>query len=302
MKKIGTLLLLIVSLILGTFLIVQNEKAAVIIFDQQEDDIYYEKNVSGNGYYRTGNTDNKPDNETAEAEPETVSGNDTAAETDKEASSPRTVSENEQEEGQSGKTLFSPDDWRYILVNKQHPIPEDYEVELGSIHTGQKVDARIVDDLEDMLSAAAEDGVKLLVISPYRSEQKQKGLFDKKVKRALRNNENYLDAYKETAQAVTIPGFSEHELGLAVDLTTKQHITLDADYAETEGGRWLSRHCMEYGFILRYPLGKEKITGIEFEPWHFRYVGRKAAEYIMEHDLTLEEFVQRLSREEIVQD
>ena len=177
-----------------------------------------------------------------------------------------------------------PDDWRLILVNKQHPIPEDYTFLVGRIHNGLAVDERITGALDDMLSAAKEDGVLLLVISPYRSREKQQRLFDQKVSKSMRQGSSYLDAFRETAQAVTIPGSSEHEIGLAVDLTTKKHITLDAAYADSEGGIWLKKHCAEYGFILRYPEGKEDITGIEFEPWHFRYVGQ-------EHDLTLEEYV-----------
>ncbi len=190
----------------------------------------------------------------------------------------------------SGKQVFSPDDWRLILVNKQHPIPEDYETELGAIHNGLRVDKRIVNDLDRMLSAAVSDGVRLLVISPYRSPEKQHKLFTQKIDRAMRKGESFMTAYRETAQAVTLPGSSEHEIGLAVDLTTKEHITLDAQYAESEGGKWLKEHCSEYGFILRYPEGYEEITGIEFEPWHFRYVGKDAARYITENDLTLEQF------------
>ncbi len=203
-----------------------------------------------------------------------------------------------EEEGDDPLAAFSLDDWELILVNKQHPIPDDYSFELGSIHNGLRVDKRITDKLDAMLSAAADDGVPLLVISPYRNGDKQKDLFDKKVKRALKNEESYLDAYRETAQAVTIPGSSEHEIGLAADLTTKAHITLDAEYAESEGGKWLAANCTRFGFILRYPVGKEKITGIEYEPWHFRYVGREAAEYITEHDLSLEEFVSLLKERE----
>ena len=191
---------------------------------------------------------------------------------------------------------FSPDDWRLILVNKQHPIPDDYKVELDSIHNGLKVDKRITHTLDAMLSAAKEDGILLLVISPYRDQRRQTDLFEKKVRRRLKQDSDFLTAYKDTAQAVTIPGSSEHEIGLAVDIATKQHITLDAEFAETEGGKWLAKHCTEYGFILRYPLGKEEITGIEFEPWHFRYVGKEAACYITENNLTLEEFYNLIRR------
>ncbi|MBO4336524.1 MAG: M15 family metallopeptidase [Lachnospiraceae bacterium] len=184
---------------------------------------------------------------------------------------------------------FSQDDWRLILVNKQHPIPWDYEIKLGTIHNGQRVDERIVTDLEHMLEAAKEDGIRLLVISPYRSSEKQQELFLQKVNRAMRKGESFLSAYRDTAQAVTVPGSSEHEIGLAVDITTKEHITLDEEYADSEGGRWLYENCSDYGFILRYPEGSEEITGIEFEPWHFRYVGKEAAKYLMENKLTLEQ-------------
>ena len=189
---------------------------------------------------------------------------------------------------------FDKDDWKYILVNKQHPIPEDLTVELGSIHNGLKVDKRVAGPLDEMLEAAKEDGIKLLVISPYRSPEKQEKLFEKKIGRMMRQGESFLEAYGETAQAVTIPGSSEHEIGMAVDITTKEHITLDEAYADSEGGRWLKEHCHEYGFILRYPEGKEDVTGIEFEPWHYRYVGKEAAGYIMDNGLTLEEFVSML--------
>ena len=99
-----------------------------------------------------------------------------------------------------------------------------------------------------------------------------------------------MDAYTRAAQAVTVPGTSEHEIGLAIDIVTNGYATLDDGFGETEAGKWLAANSAEYGFILRYPKGKESITGIEYEPWHFRYVGREAASRITEEKICLEEF------------
>ena len=99
-----------------------------------------------------------------------------------------------------------------------------------------------------------------------------------------------MEAYILASQAVTVPGASEHQAGLAFDIISNDYVTLDEGFAETNAGQWLSENSCKYGFILRYPKGKEDITGIEFEPWHFRYVGREAAEIINKEGITLEEF------------
>lgn len=101
---------------------------------------------------------------------------------------------------------------------------------------------------------------------------------------------SYMDAYKIASQAVTVPGSSEHQVGLSLDITSDTYTLLDQGFGETEAGLWLAEHSCEYGFTLRYPLGKEYITSIEYEPWHFRYVGREAATIMKEEDICLEEF------------
>lgn len=194
---------------------------------------------------------------------------------------------------------FSKDDWNLILINKLHRIPEDYTFEKGYVETSKgwmSCDARIADDLADMLSAAKEEGITLVIISPYRSLARQKSLFNQKLRRYMNQGESYLSSYYRTAQAVTIPGSSEHQIGLAMDITSDSYTYLDEKFAETDEGKWLKDHCSEYGFILRYPLGKEDITGIEYEPWHFRYVGKEAAEYMTKEKLCLEEFLELLER------
>ncbi len=188
---------------------------------------------------------------------------------------------------------FDSGDWKLILINKQHPIPEDYSFSLGPIKTMKgtmKCDERIIEDLLDMIDAAKDDEINLAICSPYRDMNWQKVLFERKIKAYMAKDMTYMEAYKAASQTVTVPGASEHEVGISLDIVADTYYTLDEGFAETEAGMWLAGHCAEYGFILRYPEGKEHITGIEFEPWHFRYVGKDAAKVIMDEELCLEEF------------
>ncbi len=183
------------------------------------------------------------------------------------------------------------DVWSLILVNKQYPIPEDYECDLVSIHGGRKADRRCVKALTDMMKAATDDGVVLQICSAYRTHEKQTELFHRKINKMTASGLSYMDAYSKAAKSVTFPGTSEHELGLAFDIITPGYSTLNAGFADTAAGKWLYEHAPEYGFILRYPKGKEEITGIIFEPWHFRYVGKKYAREMTDANLTLEEYL-----------
>ena len=190
--------------------------------------------------------------------------------------------------------VFDKDDWRLILVNKQHPVPEDYTVELETIKGNMQCDARIISDLIAMFQAADADGVNLAVCSPYRDLSRQEWLFERKIKSYMKNGMSYMEAYSLASQIVMVPGASEHQLGLAIDINCDTYTSLDEGFADTEAGKWLAAHCFEYGFILRYPLGKEYITGVEYEPWHFRYVGKEAATVITEQGICLEEFIEGL--------
>jgi len=180
------------------------------------------------------------------------------------------------------------------LVNKQHTIPDDYEFTLGTIKGSMRCDERIIEPLTQMFAAAKEDGVNLIVCSPYRDLARQEYLFDRKMKGFIRSGMSYVDAYKTASITVTVPGASEHQIGLAVDIISDTYSALDIGFADTPAGQWLAEHSWEYGFILRYPLGKEEITGIQYEPWHFRYVGVDAAKIITEDAITLEEFIENL--------
>lgn len=193
-----------------------------------------------------------------------------------------------------GISSFNKDDWKLLLVNKQHTIPEDYEFTLGTIKGAMRCDERIIEPLTQMFAAAKDDGINLIVCSPYRDMARQEYLFERKIKSYLRTGMSYMDAYKKASITVTVPGASEHQVGLAVDIISDTYTSLDEGFANTPAGQWLNEHSWEYGFILRYPLGKEEITGIQYEPWHFRYVGVEAGEVITKEGITLEEFVENL--------
>ena len=191
--------------------------------------------------------------------------------------------------------VFSKDDWNLLLVNKQHPVPENHTFELGTIAGAMECDARILPELFAMLKDAKAEGISLSVCSPYRDISRQKILFDRKIKLHMGNGYSYMEAYKKASQIVTVPGASEHQIGLALDIISSDYTSLDEGFGKTAAGKWLQKHSKEYGFILRYPKGKEYITGIDFEPWHFRYVGKEAATIIMDNGITLEEFVESIS-------
>lgn len=198
--------------------------------------------------------------------------------------------------GEAMKTVtedYQQDDWRLILINKQHPIPEGYTFTLGNIKTlkgTMQCDERIIEELLAMMQSAKEDGVSLAICSPYRDLKYQEVLFNRKIEAYMKKGMSYMEAYKLSSQAVTVPGASEHQIGLAIDIVCDTYQVLDEGFGETEAGIWLREHCSEYGFILRYPKGKEYITSIEYEPWHFRNVGKDAATVIMQEGLCLEEF------------
>lgn len=184
-----------------------------------------------------------------------------------------------------------PEDWNLILVNRTHPIPEDYEVELKNIGSGHQIDARAYDDFRAMIQAAKSEGVYIYVTSSYRDLDKQTDLYNKKVESYVMQGYSYESAKEQAGQVVAVPGTSEHHLGLALDLVSSEYRKLDEKQENTKGFKWLTEHSWEYGFILRYPNGETDITGIIYEPWHFRYVGLEAAKEITESGLTLEEYV-----------
>lgn len=172
------------------------------------------------------------------------------------------------------------DSWEYVLVNAEHSIGE-YAPELGEFE-GQKLDQRILEPMQSFVAGARAEGLSVFLSSGYRGYEEQQYLFNRKV-------EQYGE--EQAATIVSRPGTSEHQTGLACDITDEYYELKNESLENTALYQWMSRHCQEYGFIVRYPKDKEKITGIIYEPWHFRYVGVEAATYMAEHNLCLEEFV-----------
>ena len=184
------------------------------------------------------------------------------------------------------------EDWQLLLVNPWHTVPEGYEIKLATLSNGLQVDERIYDDLDDMLSDCREAGLNPIVCSAYRTEATQTRLYRNKVARVRASGvpEDRVEA--EAARWVAKPGTSEHQTGLACDITDVYRDPKTIEECEnTATYQWMSQHCQEYGFIVRFPDGKSDITGIMYEPWHFRYVGVEAATYIMENGLCFEEFL-----------
>lgn len=187
-------------------------------------------------------------------------------------------------------------DWRLRVVSAANPLPEDYAPETRNIkgYSTRPFDVRAADDLEAMLAAAEEAGCPLYLVSAYRTPERQDALFRRKTNAFAAEGFPQEEAERQAAMWVARPYTSEHNLGLAVDIVSqdwyKTNSDLTAEFEETPHFAWLMQHCAEYGFILRYPLGKENITGVTYEPWHYRYVGKEAAHAIMDSGLTLEEY------------
>ena len=184
------------------------------------------------------------------------------------------------------------DDWRMLLVNQENPIPEDFpEPELTKVGDRFYVDVRCFDDLNAMLEACSAAGLNPVVRSAYRTMIDQRILFENKVERLRAEGLNEEQAYEKAQTVVALPGTSEHHTGLAVDLVDYSYQTLDEKQEQTAVQQWLMENCWDYGFILRYPNGKSDITGIIYEPWHYRYVGREVAADIRDSGLCFEEYL-----------
>ena len=190
------------------------------------------------------------------------------------------------------------EDWNLLRVNPWNPLPEDFSVELANLPNGLQVDKRILEDLNAMLDACRQAGLRPLVCSAYRTNATQTRLHKNKIYRLRASGWNWEDAPREAARWVAVPGTSEHETGLAVDIVASSYQVLNKRQEKTAEQQWLMEHCWEYGFILRYPSEKIEITGIGYEPWHYRYVGRETAPAIRESGLCLEEYITALKAAE----
>ena len=184
-------------------------------------------------------------------------------------------------------------DWRLLLVNPWNALPEDYEVELATLSNGLQVDARIYDDLSDMLTDCRAAGLEPIVCSAYRTQATQTRLYNNKVARVRASGVPEDQVEAEAARWVAKPGTSEHQTGLALDIVAASYQILDEKQEDTAEQKWLMENSWKYGFILRYPSEKSDITGIGYEPWHYRYVGKAAAAEIYRTGVCLEEYLGR---------
>ena len=188
-------------------------------------------------------------------------------------------------------TVTNPDDLT-VIVNKQRALPADYKpADLVEPNVpfpfDEKVEKRLIRAeaaraLEALFLKADMDGVKLYAVSGFRSYSTQKSLYETYVQQ---------QGAEHAAQFSAVPGKSEHQTGLAMDVSGADSATrLEQSFADTPEGKWLEANCAEFGFVIRYPKGKEEVTGYAYEPWHLRYVGVEIAQEVMERGITLEEY------------
>ena len=183
-----------------------------------------------------------------------------------------------------------------ILVNRAHLLPDGFQPDLTPIpylNDGQTMfDSRAVDELNQMLTDCAAQGYYPIVRAAYRSQDMQAYLYENKIQEWQADGYSREDAEAVASTIVAVPGSSEHQLGLACDIADS-YDTLNSSQADNPMQQWLMQHCTEYGFILRFPDGKSDITGIIYEPWHYRYVGKEMAAKITESGLCLEEYLEK---------
>ena len=179
-----------------------------------------------------------------------------------------------------------------MIVSKFEPLPENFEKNIILKEVSVvKLESQTADMLAMMLKDAQESGTPLKVISGYRSADHQQMLWEKEISKEMEHGLDYHRAVAKAAKTLALPGESEHQTGLAVDFGTTDANDVDYSFASSAQAVWLDRNAHRYGFILRYPRLKEHITGIDFEPWHFRYVGAESAAIIKENGICLEEFL-----------
>ena len=182
--------------------------------------------------------------------------------------------------------------WSLILVNPWNSIPEGYDMDLSYMYDGySRVDSRCYEDLDDMIDALYAEDLVPVICSSYRTMDVQQSLFDGQIDYFVNQGMSWEDARVAAAREVAVPGTSEHQLGLAVDIVDVNYQWLDEGQEDTPVQQWLLENSWRYGFILRYPNDKTHMTGIIYEPWHYRYVGKEYAEDIYNSGLCLEEWL-----------
>ena len=264
------------------------DEDAAAVSEQKE-----EQTAQTGGEQAENRTENKEAAAPDQKEAQTAQAGGEQAQNREAASAENSAESTNMTAAESGKYARQ-DDWRFILVNPWYILPEGYdEVATSSIPNGESVDSRCYPEFVKMLDDCRAAGGQPVVCSSYRSHAKQVVLFDDQVKGLMAKGMKKQDAEAQAGTEVAVPGTSEHELGLAVDICDYKYQNLDDAQADTVTQKWLINHCWEYGFILRYPKNKTGITGIIYEPWHYRYVGKEAAKEITEKGICLEEYLEQ---------
>jgi len=204
----------------------------------------------------------------------------------------------------SSSTISAADLSLLLLVNKDHPVPDNYDPTFMAIpisyfiSSGKEDQDHFVDTaapyIVSMIDDAKKDGVKLGIVSGFRTKEYQQGLFQSHVTAAMTKGLTQTEAESSAAESVAEPGYSEHETGLAMDLGYNGSSDLTSSYENTPAFAWLTAHAVDYGFILRYPKDKVSVTQYEYEPWHYRFVGVDNAKKIKSSGLCLEEYLESL--------
>ncbi|WP_019241847.1 MULTISPECIES: M15 family metallopeptidase [Bacillus] len=193
----------------------------------------------------------------------------------------------------NGKKVIQNADNTLVLVNKEFYLSSEYipkdlvRANISYSFGDEQLEKALLREdaaiaLEEMFQAAKKEQIELFAVSGYRSYARQESVF---------NNEVAQHGIEKAKEAVAIPGQSEHQTGLTMDISAHSvDLLLTEDFEKTAEGKWLAENAHKYGYILRYPKGKEAVTGYKYEPWHFRYVGKPFAEQIYVNQLTLEEY------------
>ncbi len=183
------------------------------------------------------------------------------------------------------------DEWYMVLANRDNRLPSTFAVPQTVTVGSAAVDSRIADALRQMVNDASAAGIQLLPNNGYRTVGEQQAAWDRRVKEFLNQGLSQQEAEERALDYTSMAGASDHNTGLGLDIVSQDHQTKDLAYAETAASQWLVEHAAEYGFIQRYPADKELETGMDYEPWHYRYVGPDQAAKIKASGLCLEEYL-----------
>ena len=267
------------------------------VSDENDTDDMFDENI--NDIFFTAPDDEDTSAESNDSDEEKI----TAAQTTKEPTTVKkptsgeiNVPESDYEYAYAGfnpsTAVINSEKWYLLLVNRNYILPEDFTVKTTAVKGGgQSLDYRVTPHYDKMVAAAEADGISLIPVSGYRSVERQRTNFERKIKLYMDKGYSKAEATRLASEIVLMPSTSEHNAGLAMDFGTNGNYTLDENFAKTEAFRWLSENAADYGFILRYPEDAQDITMVTYEPWHWRYVGVENAKKIKASGLTLEEYL-----------